>query len=101
MRAGHFDQDLLSHIANTPHFIIILTPHALDRCVEEQDWLRKEITQAIKTKRNIVPVMMPGFEFPEPQALPADIRDLRTYQSVGYSHEFFEAMVDRIIRYIR
>jgi uncharacterized membrane protein YeaQ/YmgE (transglycosylase-associated protein family) len=101
LRAGHFDRELLTRIAETPNFIIVLTPHALDRCVNEQDWLRQEIVQAIKTDSNIVPIMMPGFQFPEPHVLPQDVRGLRTYQSIGYSHEFFDAMIDRSIQYLQ
>jgi len=99
--AGHFDQALLATITNTPNFVVLLTPDALDQPVEEQDWLRQEISQAIKSNRNIVPIMWPGFEFPEPQTLPEDIRALRTYQGVGYSYEFFDAMINRLRRYLQ
>jgi glucokinase len=68
---------------------------------EEEDWLRQEIAQAVKTDRNIVPIMMPGFEFPEPEQMPADVRVLRTHQSVSYSHEFFDAMLAKIIRFLQ
>jgi hypothetical protein len=44
---------------------------------------------------------MPGFEFPEKQALPNDIQELRLYQSVTYSYEFFEAMIGKIKGYLK
>jgi uncharacterized membrane protein YeaQ/YmgE (transglycosylase-associated protein family) len=98
--AGHFDEALLETITNTPSFVVLLTPQALDRA-EEEDWLRQEISQAIKVDRNVVPIMWPEFKFPEPQTLPEDIRALRTYQGVGYSYEFFDAMINRLLRYLR
>jgi hypothetical protein len=98
--AGHFDEALLETITNTPSFVVLLTPQALDRA-EEEDWLRQEISQAIKVDRNVVPIMWPEFKFPEPQTLPEDIRALRTYQGVGYSYEFFDAMIKRLLRYLR
>ena len=98
---GRFDQALLTTVANTPNLVVLLTPHALDHAAEEQDWLRQEISQAMKTNSNIVPVMMPGFQFPEPQALPEDLRDLRSYQGAGYSSEFFLAMIDRLVQYVK
>lgn len=101
LQPGHFDQVLLNRIANTANFIVILTPHCLDHCSEEGDWLRQEIAQAVKTNRNIIPVMMPAFQFPNPQTLPEDIRVLRTYHSVSYSHEFFDAMLNRIVQYLQ
>jgi len=100
LRPGHFDQALLRCITNTPNFILILSPHCLDNCADEEDWLRLEIAQAVKTNRNIVPIMMPNFQFPEAEHLPTDIRVLRTHQSVSYSHEFFDAMIAKIIRYL-
>jgi len=98
--AGHFDEALLETITNTPSFVVLLTPQALDRA-DEQDWLRQEISQAIKVDRNVVPIMWPEFGFPEPQTLPEDIRALRTYQGVSYSYEFFDAMINRLLRYLR
>jgi uncharacterized membrane protein YeaQ/YmgE (transglycosylase-associated protein family) len=98
--AGHFDEALLETITNTPSFVVLLTPQALDRA-EEEDWLRQEISQAIKVDRNVVPIMWPEFKFPEPQTLPEDIRAVRTYQGVGYSYEFFDAMIKRLLRYLR
>jgi uncharacterized membrane protein YeaQ/YmgE (transglycosylase-associated protein family) len=98
---GRFDQALLTTVANTPNLVVLLTPHALDRSAEGQDWLRLELSQAMKTNSNIVPVMMPGFQFPEPQALPEDLRDLRNYQGVSYSSEFFTAMIDRLVQYAK
>jgi uncharacterized membrane protein YeaQ/YmgE (transglycosylase-associated protein family) len=98
---GRFDQALLTTVANTPNLVVILAPHALDRSAEEHDWLQQEVSQAIQTNSNIVPVMMPGFQFPEPEELPEDLRNLPNYQGVGYSSEFFKAMIDRLSQYIK
>lgn len=98
---GHFGERLLQCIARTPNYIVILSPNSLDRCSNEQDWFRQEIAQAIKTKRNIIPILMPGFSFPEQHMLPDDIRDLGLNQSVSYSHEFFDAMIEKVERYIQ
>jgi hypothetical protein len=95
LKRGHFDLTLLSRIASAPNFLVILSSHSLDRCVDEQDWLRQEIAQAIKTGRNVIPVMMPSFQFP--RELPPDIRDLPRHQGVEYSHRFFDATIDKIM----
>jgi serine/threonine-protein kinase len=99
--AGHFDQALLGRIAVTPNFIVVLSPNCLDRCADERDWLRQEIAKAIQTNRKIVPVMLPGFQFPEPQTLPEELRPISAHQSVPYSHEYFDAMIAKIARYLR
>jgi serine/threonine protein kinase len=101
LRSGHFDEALLDCIQRTPNFIVILSPDCLERCVDERDWLRREIAEAIKLKKNILPVTMPGFIFPETQKLPVDIRGLEMHQRVRYDHEYFDAMLGRIVQYLR
>src|SRR5436309_8172349 len=54
LRRGVFDDTLLRQIIEAPAFLVILTPNALDRCADEEDWLRKEIVHAIRTERNII-----------------------------------------------
>src|SRR5262249_61624815 len=58
-------------------------------------WLRREIPQASQTGRNIIPVMLPGFEFPSD--LPPELQALPRYQAVQYSHTFFEATVGKLL----
>jgi hypothetical protein len=95
---GHFDDKLLTTIAETPNFILMLAPGSLDRCVDEGDWLRRELRQAIASSRNIVPVCLPDFRFPA--SLPADIADLSRHQAVEYSHTLFDATIDKILKAI-
>ena len=96
---GHFDDSLLDRISVTPNFVVVLAPHALDSRRDKTDWLRVEIAHAIASKCNIVPVMLPGFKFPE--ELPADIADVERYQGVEYSHTFFDATIGRIRELVR
>ncbi|MGO9269336.1 MAG: TIR domain-containing protein [Terriglobia bacterium] len=98
LKKGYFDEALLTYIADAPSFIVILSPHSLDRCEDEDDWLRLEIAQAVKTNRNIIPVMMAGFAFP--RELPPDIKPLPRHQGVEYSHSYFEAMIGKIVESI-
>jgi hypothetical protein len=95
LQRGHFDDSLLQQIAKIPNFLVVLAPNSLDPCSAEGDWLRHEIAHAIATRRNIVPVMLPPFEFPA--TLPSDIADRARHQGVEYSHVFFEATVDKIL----
>jgi hypothetical protein len=92
---GYFDETLLKQIAETPNFVVVLSPDCLDRCSETDDWLRREIVQAIETHRNIIPVMLPGFKFPA--VLDPSIKELPRHQGLEYTHTFFEAMIDRLI----
>src|SRR5215813_1147434 len=55
--SGQFDTIILNQIAARAHFLVILTPGALDRCQEPDDWLRREIERAIALGRNVVPIL--------------------------------------------
>src|SRR5262245_22547117 len=64
--SGDFGRVILENIKSRAHFLVLLTPSALDRCVEPEDWLRREIEEALDTQRNIVPLMFEGFNFNSP-----------------------------------
>ena len=53
---GFFDERIFQAIDEAPVFMIILTEHALDRCADENDWVRKEIEYALLKNKNIIPV---------------------------------------------
>src|SRR5262245_8402594 len=59
--SGDFEQIIVSNIKARAHFILVLTPTALDRCSEPDDWLRREIETAIDEKRNIIPLFFDSF----------------------------------------
>src|SRR5215210_3231327 len=63
LSSGDFEQVIISNINARAHFLLILTPTALDRCNEPGDWLRREIEAAIEEKRNIIPLFFDGFSF--------------------------------------
>ena len=44
--AGKFDSHLLKNIQAAKHFILVLTPHSLDRLLNDhncEDWIHKEV----------------------------------------------------------
>src|SRR5215510_13741316 len=65
--SGLFERIILNQIAARAHFIVILTPSALERCADPNDWLRREIEYALEMKRNIVPLMFDRFSFDDVQ----------------------------------
>lgn len=98
LRKGYFDETLLQRIRETPNFLVILSPKSLERCESGEDWLRKEIAQAIQSERNIIPLLMESFQFPT--LLPDEIKALPRHQGVMYSHTYHEAMVGMILQSI-
>ncbi len=61
--SGDFERVILENIHARAHFLVILTPSALERCSEPGDWLRREIETALDARRNIVPLMLESFDF--------------------------------------
>ena len=95
LNSGSFNTKLLQVIENCTDFIVVLSKNCLDRCANDGDWVRAEIAHALAGGKNIVPVMLRGFEWPA--ALPDDINELRIQNGVNASsNEYFDAAVDRL-----
>ena len=102
--SGDFEQIIVSNIRARAHFILILTPSALDRCSEPGDWLRREIETAIDEKRNIIPVFFDGFNFGLPsvaEKMTGKISDIQRYNGLDIPQGYFmEAMTRLSNRYL-
>ncbi len=101
LRAGPFEPALMNRISTAPHFIVLLNERALDACAQPDDWLRREIAHAIRTRRNVVPVLLPRFTFPESDALPDEISKIASYHSVTYRHDDFGGTVNRLLEFLQ
>ncbi len=98
MRSGTFNTQLYDRIDECKKFLLVLPPHALDRCAEPQDWVRLEVEHALEKGKTIIPIMLRDFVFP--QELPESMRALPTYEGVAASHDYFDATMERIVRLI-
>ena len=95
--SGDFEQAIIENVKSRSHFIVLLSPSALERCSESGDWLRREIETAIDNKRNIIPLMMEGFDFGSSatvKALTGKLAELKKYNALSIPAEYFdEAMI--------
>ena len=94
LRSGDFNTRLYSVIDECRDFILVLSPGALDRCRNEDDWVRREVEFALERGKNIVPVMLRGFAFPDD--LPETIQQLRYKNGIQANTEFFEAFMEKL-----
>ncbi len=103
--SGDFETVILENVRARAHFLVLLTPSALERCSEPEDWLRREIETAIEEKRNIVPLMLEGFSFGTPSIadqLTGKLALLRKYQALSVPVEYFAEAMDRLrTRYLK
>lgn len=70
---GVFDQRIKDAINNSPVFLLILSKGALDRCLNEGDWVREEILYAKKCHCHIIPVEFDKSFRSVPEQTPKDI----------------------------
>src|SRR5450631_1730117 len=65
--SGDFESVILGIIKARAHFLVLLTPSALEDCDKPGDWLRREIETALTSQRNTIPLMLEGFDFASPK----------------------------------
>ena len=85
IKSGDFEQTIFENILARAHFLILLTPSALERCNEPNDFFRREIEFALKRKRNIVPVLLEGFDFGDEKTLECLTGELENELVLEYS----------------
>jgi hypothetical protein len=101
LSAGQFDDTLLSEVAAADSFLLILSPNALQNCAKETDWVRKEIRQALKTQRNIVPLLKENASRPDKEELPNDIESIKSFNCVDYSHVYYDATISKLLSFLK
>jgi tetratricopeptide (TPR) repeat protein len=97
--SGSFETAILENITSRAHFLILLTPSALERCGEPRDMMRREIEKAIETERNVVPLMLEGFSFSTPaiaNQLTGTLAPVKDYQGLSVPNEYFMAAMERL-----
>lgn len=100
LRGGKFNEQLFHVIAKCTDFVLVLPENALDRCVDKDDWVRKEVTYAMIKSKNIVPVMLSGFAWPKP--MPNGMEELQNYQAVAANdRETFDLAMQRLAGYLK
>jgi len=99
INSGDFEQVIIQNVRARAHFVLLLTPSALERCNDPNDWLRREIETAIDNKRNIIPVMLEGFDFGgvnTAKALIGKMTLLKNYNGLRVYSEYFDEGMARL-----
>ncbi|XP_072495864.1 NAD(+) hydrolase SARM1 isoform X2 [Notamacropus eugenii] len=103
LEAGKFEDKLIQSVMGARNFVLVLSSGALDKCMQDhdcKDWVHKEIVTALNFGKNIVPVM-DGFVWPDPQSLPEDMQAVLKFNGIMWSHEYQEATIEKIIRFLQ
>ncbi|MFN3998463.1 toll/interleukin-1 receptor domain-containing protein [Algoriphagus sp.] len=59
-----------------PHWMKVTDSNGVKRIQKDEDWVRKEIAQALERKIRVIPVLVNGAEMPDSQELPDDLKEL-------------------------
>ena len=97
--SGDFEKVILENIRARAHFVVLLTPSALERCGDPNDWLRREIEMALEIKRNVVPLMLENFDFGAPgiaNQLTGKLEALKSYNGLRVPPEYFAEAMGRL-----
>jgi hypothetical protein len=101
LRSGTFNERLLLAIQNSSCFILILSKGALKSCRNEGDWLRREIAEAIKNNKAIIPIFAEGVKPPKPESLPEIIRAMPWHNGIPYFHGYRDAVFNKMALLLR
>ena len=89
---GQFDTIILKQIEARAHFLLVLTPGTVERCIEPGDWLRREIEHAMDQGRNIVPLLINDFSFKgTDKYLTGKLSELPRYNGIDGLAQLFRA----------
>src|SRR5262249_29727654 len=97
--SGNFETVILENIRARAHFLVVLTPAALERCGDPKDWMRREIEAALDSQRNIVPLMLAGFDFGKPPIagqLTGKLAALKEYNGLPIPEGYFPQAMERL-----
>ena len=95
--AGSFGDVILRQIEARAHFLIVMTPSALERCADPNDWLRREIEHAIAHHRNVVPLMFAGVQMGDVEKhLTPAMQVLPKYNALSVPEGYFDEAMARL-----
>ena len=99
LRSGSFNTKLYSVIDECEDFVLILSPNALDRCSNSDDWVRRETEYALEKKKNVIPIMLRNFQFPD--NLPESLSALPMQNGLVANLEYYEAFLDKLEEFLK
>jgi len=90
---GDFDNELEQRVYECKDFLLVLSPGVFDRffdpkCDIKNDWVRREIACALEKRKNVVPIFLDGFSYPE--NLPEDVKNITKKNGIDLNPKHFE-----------
>jgi formylglycine-generating enzyme required for sulfatase activity len=95
-----FESGILRNLGESDAVLVIVSEQtfARERIFLEEDWVRREIREALTLNKPLIMACIDGLL--PPADLPEDIRAITTKEGVRFFPEFFEAAVERLALFI-
>ncbi len=101
LRDGVFNEKIYRAIDECKVFILVLSPESMDRCVNDGDWVTKEIERAHAAGCEIIPLAVNRNYDAWPAALPDSLCFLKDIQQTKLlTDEYFDDSIRRLVERI-
>lgn len=98
IKDNEFDKIIIPAIQKCNVFILVLTKNSLNRCINEDDWVRREIETAISSQCKIISVTPDNSFNGWPSTLPSSLERIKNIQiSDIHMGSLFEISVKKLI----
>ena len=100
MRRDNFNEQIYNYIKNSKDVFILLEEGSLDACKTgnwKNDWFCTEISYALKEGKNIIPILLNGYEMPDASFFPDELKELSLKNAPEFSFSFFDEYIDRLL----
>lgn len=84
-----------------PGWLTAVTPQGTRRLLDDDDYVRLELTRALRRGIPVIPVLVGGAGLPDAAELPADLRGLAQRQALEIHDETWHQDVDGLVRSLR
>lgn len=94
-----FEQSILRHLRESDAVLLVISEHTFaDRIHRDDDWVRREIRDALTRKIPLALVCVEGLL--PPPGLPDDIKDVARMQGINFYPDFFTPAVERLAEFV-
>jgi hypothetical protein len=96
-----FEASILRHLRESDCVLLVVSEHTFDERIHDpQDWMRREIGEALRIGKPIVLLAHEGRYPPHPDQLPLDIRAIGGRQGIEFYPRFYDAALEKLIEFI-
>lgn len=100
MRNDRFDEQIYNYIRNAKDIIVILEKESLNAIYDgsyNDDWFCREIIFALKEKKNIIPLLLDGYEMPSEKEFPDELKEFAYKNALHFGGlNYFEEYIHQL-----